>query len=450
MQSARIALRNISRQKKRTMLLAGAIAFGVLVITLIGSFTAGILVNVQDNFTSIFGGHIYVSGQELSPSGKILARMQDGDTLRRALEPFEAEIAEFHTRSRAFGTIIWGSKTELFSMEGIDWETEPDLLPSLNMREIDEGLFAQPDGIILPESVADELEVLLGETVIVRMETVTGQVQTGEFRVAGIYFDNADFSITGGYAHLSYLNPLLGLTAGEFQYLNVTLNELSDTNPVTDALYAAMKETGVPLAPRGDDVPEDLSQEEQMQMAMSAMFGFAGALGEEDERWEGTKFSITSLNDIMEPVLTLIDVIKGIGTTLFLILVGITMIGLLNTFRMILIERTKEIGTVRAIGMQREGVRNIFLFEALFLALLGAILGILASLGGSALLGLWTAPTDSPMQLFTASGSFSFPFVPLDVIQTVVILSVITLVSAFMPARKAAKMEPAHALRTNY
>ena len=77
MQSAKIAFRNVTRQKKRMVLLGGAIAFGVLIIILIGSFTSGVLENVRENFTGIFGGHIYVSGEELSSTERILSRIGD-------------------------------------------------------------------------------------------------------------------------------------------------------------------------------------------------------------------------------------------------------------------------------------------------------------------------------------------------------------------------------------
>jgi len=193
-----------------------------------------------------------------------------------------------------------------------------------------------------------------------------------------------------------------------------------------------------------------MSREDQMQQAMMSMFGMGGALGEEDEKWEGTKFTVSSIDDLLEPLLVMLNVIKGIGTALFIILVVITMVGLMNTFRMILIERTTEIGTIRAIGMQRTEVRNIFLFEALFLALAGAVGGIIISVITGQLLQLWSVPIDNPAQLFTNQGHFTFPFVIPDVAGTVAILSFITLLAAYLPARKAAKMEPAAALRTTY
>ena len=59
-------------------------------------------------------------------------------------------------------------------------------------------------------------------------------------------------------------------------------------------------------------------------------------------------------------------------------------------------------------------------------------------------------PTDSVLLLFTRAGHFRFPVIGSDVAATVVILAVVTVLSAWLPARRAAKFKPADALRTTY
>jgi len=66
----RIAARNLLRQRKRTMLLAGAIAFGVMIVTLINGFAGSFVKNVSENFSYLMGGHVFVSGSEYTPSGR--------------------------------------------------------------------------------------------------------------------------------------------------------------------------------------------------------------------------------------------------------------------------------------------------------------------------------------------------------------------------------------------
>ena len=87
----KVASRNIFRQKKRTFLLAGAIAFGMLVITLINAFTGGLVENIRENIADIFGGHVFITGTEYPEGGQIVRRMKPDDRLDELL----AEHAPF-------------------------------------------------------------------------------------------------------------------------------------------------------------------------------------------------------------------------------------------------------------------------------------------------------------------------------------------------------------------
>ncbi|MDD9989713.1 MAG: ABC transporter permease, partial [Spirochaetaceae bacterium] len=120
-----------------------------------------------------------------------------------------------------------------------------------------------------------------------------------------------------------------------------------------------------------------------------------------------------------------------------------------NTFRMVLLERIREIGTMRAVGMQRGTVRAIFLMEAGFIGLLGALAGlVLAAVAMLVLSGL-TLDTDSPLQFFLDDGRLTFAVPPLSIAANVAILLALSLLAALIPARRAAGMDPAAALRSS-
>ncbi|MCD6396471.1 MAG: FtsX-like permease family protein, partial [Spirochaetaceae bacterium] len=156
------------------------------------------------------------------------------------------------------------------------------------------------------------------------------------------------------------------------------------------------------------------------------------------------------LNDIMEPVLQLVNILNMVSIVLFIILMLITMVGLINTFRMVLIERTREIGTMRAVGMHRGSIRSIFLMEALFLSLFGALGGIMLSLLVTGVTGLIKFTSDSPLGLFLNNGRLQFITNPVSGIAVVVLLSIMTLLAVYLPAKKAAKLNVVDALRAQY
>ena len=448
MQSVKIAFRNITRQKKRTVLLGGAIAFGVLIIILIGSFTTGVLENVRENFTGIFGGHIYVSGEELSSTERILSRIGDREILDSAISAIEDKISDVHVRSSGSGDAIFGSRQEPLNLQGVEWETESELWDDLGVVRGKKSMLSGENAIILPESAALSLGVEIGETILFKLSTITGQINVGELSVAGVYPGNQSFNITGAYTGLSYLNSLIGLKQDEFQILNITLLDLEQIDSAAETLYREIKLLGE-VEPLESDSEGSEGNGPPRRM-MNMMGGFVSTLADDEEAWEGTKFYLSTLNDMMDPLLSLVRILDAIRISLFAVLLLITMVGLLNTFRMVLIERTQEIGTMRAIGMQRSSVRNIFLFEALFLALAGAAAGLIIALILMGVLGNVQVGQENMLQLFTKNGEFAFPIVVIDVITTILILAGVTIFSAWLPARKAARLKPADALRATY
>ena len=446
MNISKISMRNITRQKKRSFLLGGAIAFGIFIIITIGSFTTGMTETLKENFTSIMGGHIYILGTETLESGRIVQVIGDTEDLERAISTVDDLVEEYHVRSQVrMGEIIFGSKSTTLQVSGIDWRKEQLLKNTLTIADGTLDDIESAGSLLIPEKVADKLGVIPGETVLIRMDTVTGQKNVGEFTVAAIIQEQESFSfISAAYTEMGYLNELIGLEPDEYQYLNLHLKDIERMDVAADRLVSELEKTS--LVDTGDGEDEEEGQDRRHGM----MFGGGMSGVAADEPWEGTKFSITNLNDIMEPVLQLVNILNIVSMVLFIILMLITMVGLINTFRMVLIERTKEIGTMRAIGMHRGSVRSIFLLEALYLSFFGAAAGILLSFSTTIIAGLIRFTSDSPLGLFLHNGRLQFITSPGSVIQVVVMLAVMTLISVYLPARKAAKLKVVDALRAQY
>lgn len=167
----------------------------------------------------------------------------------------------------------------------------------------------------------------------------------------------------------------------------------------------------------------------------------------DEESWDGTRFNISNLNDYMDMVTQIVAILNGIALGMFLMMLMITMVGLVNTFRMIMIERTKEIGTMRSVGMLRKHVSRLFLFEGLILALRGTVFGIAAA--GVVGIILRVIPISSPnFALLLDNGRISVPIVPSNILLVLVIIIAITMIAVWSPARKAASLQPADALRS--
>ena len=451
MNVTRIAVRNITRQKKRSILLGGAIAFGVMIITLIGSFTKGVTETASANFTDMLGGQIYITGQELTVTGGQVSVVRDKEVLDEALVHVGARIEEKTYRSRTIGEIIFGSKSSPVSIEGVNWSDEPDLIDSLDLKEGGLSEDMPANSLILPEYIAEDIDVQVGETVLIRTSTVTGQQNVAEFEVRAITAGDSMFSFSSAYAEKTFLNQLIGLEPENYQVLNISLFNPVTADAVTEELVSYLRSIGR-MEPETEEEGGIAGMRSRMAGMASLMGGasFFSSKVEDEDRWEGTRFNVLNLSDMMEAVTSMVNVLNTVSYVIFIVLLVITMVGLLNTFRMVLIERTREIGTMRAVGMQRGEVRNIFLMEALVLALGGAIAGLVIATVLSAILGVIPFSSDSPLQFFLIDDTFAFPIVPSNILMTLLIITFATLGAAFFPARKAAKLDPAVALRTTY
>ena len=133
----------------------------------------------------------------------------------------------------------------------------------------------------------------------------------------------------------------------------------------------------------------------------------------------------------------------GILVVLFLVV----MIGIANTYRMVLYERIREIGTMRAVGMCRRDSGRVFAWEAVLLSLFGAAVGFVLAIIAMKILGIFTI-TDEMFQFFLKNNHITFILTPVSVLLKVAIVVVLTLVAVSGSVKKASRMNPAEALRT--
>jgi putative ABC transport system permease protein len=118
-----------------------------------------------------------------------------------------------------------------------------------------------------------------------------------------------------------------------------------------------------------------------------------------------------------------------------------------NTMTMNVMERVNEIGTLRALGMRRGGIRRQFLLEGLTLGVMGASLGLVLALLVAALVngaGLtWLPPNNTAPQPLRILLLDSPPLI----FGVWLAMAVVAVVSSFFPARHAARLPVADALR---
>jgi ABC-type lipoprotein release transport system permease subunit len=166
------------------------------------------------------------------------------------------------------------------------------------------------------------------------------------------------------------------------------------------------------------------------------------------EPWKGARVDVQTM---FENASLIVDFQRGlniVSIVAVLILFFVILIGVVNTMRMSIRERTREIGTNRAIGMQRADVRSVFVLEIVFLAILACAAGILLAYGLMSLLSMITIDLkDNPFSMFFVNKHLYFVPTARGIILNFLTIVIVTLVIAFFTARRAARLRVADALR---
>jgi putative ABC transport system permease protein len=437
MKFVNIALRNLSRQKRRTLLLGSAIAFGVFIVTLVNALSAGTIRILQDNMADLVGGHVFVS-LEYKDGDKTISVIDDETKLLAAAKALGvADDRISRTMVLRGSTVIFNGKETLQQVYGLSVDKDTHLSAKLGLSVDDVAkIKAKKNSLVIAKKTAEKLKVSVGDTVLVKCRTITGQQNVGEFEIVAVTNDTSEFSGIIAFGRRDFLVELANL-ANPSSYLQMTikLDNLDLAPAFAEALKAEVKKA-YPLK----------KQDNGMNFSMTSSVFKIG----DSADFTGTQAEVTTINDMMSTVTQAASVLRYISLGVLVLLLLITMIGIANTFRMIMYERTKEIGTMRALGMHRGEVRSIMLWEAVFLSLSGVILGVAVAFLGMVVLSLPSFGTESFVAIILQNGHLFFQLDVPSLVAATILVVVFTWLAALGPARKAAKLEPAEALRTNY
>ena len=167
-----------------------------------------------------------------------------------------------------------------------------------------------------------------------------------------------------------------------------------------------------------------------------------GTLTATQQRIKDLGFQAQSVKETQEFLTNIIGVLQGIVAGFGAIAIIASVFGIINTMYISVLQRTREIGLMKALGMRKRDIGRLFRFEAAWIGFLGGMIGsVIAVLLGSAINPAITK------QLELGNSSLLI-FKPIEVAILVILLMLVSIVAGWLPSRKAAKLDPIEALRT--
>lgn len=160
------------------------------------------------------------------------------------------------------------------------------------------------------------------------------------------------------------------------------------------------------------------------------------------QRIEKAGFAAQTVKEAQESINQIIQVLQVIILVFGFITLIASFFGVVNTQYISVLERTREIGLMKALGMRRGTVSWLFIIEATWIGFIGALLGALLAVVVGSLLN----PVISEAIKFGDERLLIFQ--PQQIILLVAFLMAVTTVAGLLPARKAARLDPIEALRT--
>lgn len=397
------ALRNVFRQRARAVATLAAIALGVAGLIIVGGFVQDIFVQLGEAIIHGQTGHIQVSKEGFQHAGlrspeKFLINDPDKVKAELAAQPGVDAVL---SRVNFTGTLNNGKRDLGVLGDGIEPDAEAKLM-GIYVRYIEGRALTDGDayGMVIGQGVAKSLNLKPGSRITLVARLAEGAINTLDFEIVGVFQTfSKDFDARAVRIPLA------------------AAKELMDTNSVHKFVMVLHKTSDSASIAAG-------------------LQNFAKTRGLEITLWH-------DLSDFYSKTIDLYDRQFGV---LRLIILMMVLLSVANTVNMALFERTREFGTLMALGNRPSSILRLILTEAFVVgacgAFLGVVLGSLAAIMISAI-GIPMPPPPNANLGYTAYIRLE----PTTIVIAALIGWLATVLASILPARRASRISIVEALR---
>ena len=400
-----LALRSVFRNPKRSLLTASATAFGLAAYLFLYAFADGFFEQMIQNSTQQLSGHVQVMhrghARDLDPALQI----SDSRRLLNELKNVPG-IAAATPRVLTRAMVANAHKSLPIDLVGIRPDSERQVTGL--WRYVQEGHYVVggENGIVIGRKLARDLGARPGDKLVLTVQQAGGELSSAAFPVVGIFRTGSDL-FDGQYAFvdLPRAQQLLGLAPDTVSRIVIKLQDRSQSAAVAQAL---------------------------------------------SQRFAGSDLGAMDWQALLPTVVQMIAMSKVDFYLILAVVFLVVAIGVMNTMVMSVMERSREMGVMLALGTRGWQLLISILFEAFFLALLGMAMGALLGY----LLAFWLHRTGidltSIARSLEAIPGITDRVYPVLIVSHVwlpsLLLFVFAVLVSLFPAARAARLDPVEAI----
>jgi ABC-type lipoprotein release transport system permease subunit len=399
-----MAWRNIWRNKTRSVVIILSIAIGLFSGIALLALYQGMMKGRVRTVINSEVGHMQIHHPEFKKDYKPEYTIQDGQNILKKLTA-TPEIKLAAPRSITTGMLSTPGGSAGVQINGVIPEQE--YLASQLKKKIIEGNAFNPkkkNQIIIGKKLAEKFKLNVGSKLVLTSIDSSEEIVSGAYRVISIYqSDNAPLDELNVYVTMNDLNKMLKIE-NEFHEIVLILHQ--------------------------DNLIDTLSQRLSKQFIATKI-----------ETWR----------EISPETNLLVKTTDQYSYIILVIIMLALAFGIINTMLMAILERTREIGMMLALGTNRIRIFFLVLFETFFLTFTGTPIGIFSSWTVISYFnqkGINLSGMGNEMMKSFGFGSMIYPEFPTDKILNVFLIVFFTaLISCLFPALKVLRLQPVEALR---
>jgi len=425
-----IAFRNLVQHTRRTLFLGGAIAAVTMLLVLLAGLSTGIRETMIETATTLSTGHLNVGGFFKVTAGQAAPVVTGYEKIEDVVRREVPETDFIVQRGRGWAKVVSDTGSEQLGVNGIDVRHEPKFASVLQIVSGKLDDLAEPGTALIFDNQAEKLGVKVGDALTYSAPTTRGTNNTIDVRVVAIAKSLGLLSSWTTFVPIQTLRTLYQLRPDATGVVQIMLKPaaVDHVNEIAARLRTTLEKSGYRV----------------MDADPRAFWMKFQSVSRED--WTGQKLDVTTWEDEISFITWTLKALQGLTFVLITILLGIVVVGIMNTMWIAIRERTREIGTLRAIGMQRGAVLWMFLLESLMLGLFGTIVGAIAGFAIAAALNGAHIHVGTGAQFILMSDHVRLAVHGGLLVFAVVLITIITGLAALYPSLRAARLRPVVAM----